>query len=356
MANNHIPDSFRRRKDEILRSLTTAPSEYQDKSPKGSIDTAIRPLIDDVNAQAGLVTTSSCAGRISVFREGRKKPDDTPAAFSGTNYDEPVGRQLATPGGKGGGGTWLFVSHDPLSSSLTDEGSIMKRFGLSEASAGLTGPTSAATTRYVHFKFEPMILHILTASAQHAQMVLTAAAHAGFRESGAINLMPTPAWAKLPATAMPMVGVRCLSLGLDSIIGFQPDGEGIQSPRALVTEEYLHTLVQIAAKRFEENAKKTENFRAKLLDICQRDVPGGEGRLPWQSTSPRSSTREDAVLRRERKKQEGLERREADPKLKPTQQAEKDEDSELLLLDTMIWNEPCDDYHSLHSSLAICPL
>lgn len=39
-----------------------------DFSPKGSIDVPIRPIVDLINDIDSLVTTSSCSGRISIFR------------------------------------------------------------------------------------------------------------------------------------------------------------------------------------------------------------------------------------------------------------------------------------------------
>src|SRR5689334_16583600 len=38
-----------------------------DKSPKGNVDDGVWELINEINAVEGLVTTSSCAGRVSCF-------------------------------------------------------------------------------------------------------------------------------------------------------------------------------------------------------------------------------------------------------------------------------------------------
>ncbi|KAG8528669.1 uncharacterized protein KY384_006356 [Bacidia gigantensis] len=67
-----IPALFHTRKSAILSHLSTPAETYTDASPKGSVDAGIVGLIDRINAIEGLVTTSSCAGRISVFVEGRK--------------------------------------------------------------------------------------------------------------------------------------------------------------------------------------------------------------------------------------------------------------------------------------------
>ena len=76
---------FEATKDAVLQELAAG----HDLSPKGSIDVPIRPLVDFINSIDGLVTTSSCSGRISVFR------NDTSSGNKGIN--------------------WLLVRHSPIS-------------------------------------------------------------------------------------------------------------------------------------------------------------------------------------------------------------------------------------------------
>lgn len=140
------PPSFTQRKERILAQLAVPEGEYTDASPKGSVDEGIRVLIDGINALEGFVTTSSCAGRVSVFREGE-------------------GRKLAGVGGKGGGGNWLFVSHDPV--PLEDgepERDLEDLLGLKEAENQEASSErvddslrDGAAARLIHFKFEPMV-------------------------------------------------------------------------------------------------------------------------------------------------------------------------------------------------------
>jgi tRNA wybutosine-synthesizing protein 3 len=129
---------FRSKKSKILEQLSVPDASYTDLSPKGSVDVGIRDLIAEINAIDGLVTTSSCAGRISVFLEGVKREDG--------------GRdgQVATPGGKGAGGQWLFVSHDPVKRGEENTGDWGKVFGLQEKG-------DSEGKRLIHFKFEPMV-------------------------------------------------------------------------------------------------------------------------------------------------------------------------------------------------------
>ena len=72
--------SFADRKARILAEV--------DRSPKGSWDARIVALLNWINDQPGIVTTSSCSGRVALYR--------SPAE----------GSQKA--------GSWLFVSHDPV--------------------------------------------------------------------------------------------------------------------------------------------------------------------------------------------------------------------------------------------------
>jgi tRNA wybutosine-synthesizing protein 3 len=142
-----LPQTFQSKKSKILSSLSIPSTHYTDLSPKGSVDAAILPLIHQINAIDGLVTTSSCAGRISVFLEGRR-------GKGRGNLVDGVG---AGVGGKGRGGRWLFVSHDPL--KLEKGVDLMKLFGL-EGDGEKNGESSGKRNgmRVVRFQFEPMVL------------------------------------------------------------------------------------------------------------------------------------------------------------------------------------------------------
>ncbi|KAI3327379.1 methyltransferase TYW3-domain-containing protein [Xylariaceae sp. AK1471] len=305
------PRSFSQRKERILELLAVPDAEYSDASPKGSVDEGIRELIGEINVLEGYVTTSSCAGRVSVFVEGRKAGDyegEKDVGEEEGNADGARRATLAAVGGKGGGGAWLFVSHDPV---VVDEGGERRRgedvkrlLGLygsmeSEEVLGDMGKTSSSSkdTRLVHFKFEPMILHVLTASLEHAQLLLRCGLQAGFRESGAINLLPSSSSSSTTstaevATATPIVAIRSMGLSLESLIGVQENGR----TKCTVSEDYLYSLLRIANERFEENRKRIERFRTAVLDAS---YPSKKDGTEW----------EDAKARRERKRAEGLRRK-----------------------------------------------
>lgn len=142
-----LPDpsqSFTEKKTKILEQLSVPDAQYTDLSPKGTVDKGIRHLIDEINSTSGFVTTSSCAGRVSVFQEGRKAP--LPAGGD-ADVDEGPSAQVAGVGGKGAGGTWLFVSHDPVEGQdwVTDL-QLVDEHGSQDGKS-----------RLIHFKFEPMV-------------------------------------------------------------------------------------------------------------------------------------------------------------------------------------------------------
>jgi tRNA wybutosine-synthesizing protein 3 len=152
-----LPQSFIAKKKIILNQLSVPISEYDDLSPKGSVDEGIRDLIDEINRIEGCVTTSSCSGRVSVFLEGKKQVHGEELDGSLREGSESGVRETtAGVGGKGGGGRWLYVSHNEVDITQHDgaEGSLTSLLGMEQSHDGLR---SGAGIRFIHFKFEPMV-------------------------------------------------------------------------------------------------------------------------------------------------------------------------------------------------------
>ncbi|KAL2871537.1 tRNA wybutosine-synthesizing 3 family protein [Aspergillus lucknowensis] len=305
-----VPPTFVSRKNRILAELSLPEQEYSDLSPKGSVDEGIREFIQDINNLPGLVTTSSCAGRISVFLEGRR-PSNLP---EGKTTSEA--KKFAPSGGKGAG-KWLYVSHDPLSTESCsaalnghdgskERKSLHDMFGMVPGDGKPPGVNKEGhAPRLVRFHFEPMILHIMAATLHHAQPVLSAASSSGFRESGLQSLRCLDGG----DGPSPIVAVRSAGLALESVIGYCEDGsdgdyDG-QVIRSLVTEEYLQMLVAMSNERFLTNSKRKERFRTALLNACSADYPVGMRRKG--KTKPPSW--EDAETRKARMREEGLTRK-----------------------------------------------
>jgi tRNA wybutosine-synthesizing protein 3 len=151
-----MTNRFEARKQNILTQLEAPDGEYHDLSPKGSVDEPIRDLIREINTFDGLVTTSSCSGRISVFLEGRKSGTDDA-------LNEENGASEAGPGGKGGG-AWLFISHTSVETFGADETStLFAKFGL-DGTVPQEGEVPGVNSRYIHLKFEPMVSSMPTVS------------------------------------------------------------------------------------------------------------------------------------------------------------------------------------------------
>ncbi|KAI9843012.1 MAG: hypothetical protein M1837_006643 [Sclerophora amabilis] len=355
MSNDLPPlsQSFQSRKLHILQYLSTPQTSYTDASPKGSVDADVQPLIGAINGFEGLVTTSSCAGRVCVFVEGRKrkKPQGNVDDDRDEHYEEGEGdvrildggsrdrkNRTAGIGGKGGGGNWSFVSHNPIQiPDSTDSGETSAAHDHFTNLFGLIPPAVTeecehaslqfdAATRLVHFKFEPMILHVLTGSPIQAHAILTAALQAGFRESGAVGPFISSSFCN------PVVAIRCTGLSFDSIIGYVPessssslsstaDASPTQSPISLVSEAHLQLLVSIANVRFTENARRRERFAIELTKSMSRLIAGsgsrhskGDGHVNFDLERPLEGSKvrewEDTATRRQRKREEGLRRRE----------------------------------------------
>ncbi|KAJ2906002.1 hypothetical protein MKZ38_003485 [Zalerion maritima] len=327
---------FTSKKRRILERLAVPEGEYTDLSPKGSVDEGIRGLIGEINSFDGLVTTSSCAGRVSVFVEGAKRGSEAEGGEREGRRGLGAGTRAAA-GGKGGGGRWLFVSHDPLSGpgdggggdvvgllGLAARGRVETEASLADDEAG-----SGKGRRLIHFKFEPLILHVLASSLRHAQIVLKGGLQAGFRESGAHGLVPaagsaaaaatkaTPpshpcsrSWAAPPEqdqAITPMVAIRSMGLGFESLIGYQStDGEN----HLVVSPEYLWSLVGIANERFKENTKRIARFREALEGGMEKEANdgggGGNGGKGGKRGDGENGEWEDTGKRRERKRVEGL--------------------------------------------------
>jgi tRNA wybutosine-synthesizing protein 3 len=155
---------FANHKAHILAEIA---SPEPDGSPKGFIDTQIIPLINRLNEHGEVITTSSCSGRVSVFLEGVKKPRARQSFVEET--DEGTGN--ASFGGKGDGGKWLFVSHDPVNcKNKTPKeveqmllGDLYEKISsdIIEGSETVSIPNDEfgvyPSTRFAHLKFEPMV-------------------------------------------------------------------------------------------------------------------------------------------------------------------------------------------------------
>ncbi|EDV27472.1 uncharacterized protein TRIADDRAFT_53200 [Trichoplax adhaerens] len=127
-------DEFQKQKNRCLSST--------DNSIKGSIDAKILSLVQLINENKDYFTTSSCSGRIMIFRKVNQ--------LKSKNCES------------------LFVTHD----SITED----------DVNFLLNGQIEDS----VIFKFEPFVLHVQCRTMNHARLLLKVALTSGFRNSGIV--------------------------------------------------------------------------------------------------------------------------------------------------------------------------
>ncbi|CAA3008333.1 tRNA wybutosine-synthesizing 2 3 4 [Olea europaea subsp. europaea] len=215
---------FEKRKAVNLAAMT---SPEPDKSPKGNIDTPIIPLLTTINSHPSYFTTSSCSGRISVLAQ----PIDTAAAAATTVKK------------KAKGGTWVFVSHDPVPPF-----SILP---LLFSSSSNESPPRVATEsdnillQSLVFRFEPLIIAVECKDIEAAQSLISLAISCGFRESGITS-----------ASKRVIIAIRC-SIRLEVPLG--------DTLKLMVSPEYVEYLVGVANEKMVANRKRTDLFLNSLL-------------------------------------------------------------------------------------------
>lgn len=237
---------FDQKKKSILDEISLTLALTPDASPKGTIDHLCIPIIESINSHPDMVTTSLCSGRVSVFLEGNKK-DST---------------QI---GAKGNEGRWLFVSHEPEK--------LPGWYNSIEFEFDELSPVSQ-DTRYILYKFEPLILHVKCRDLATANLLYLTAMGCGFRETG--------------IGSNNIVGIR-ISIKLDVPIGHLQEERYI----LVVPKTYLELITKLSLDRFEENFRKMAQLKASIEQMGTAAVKVVE-------------TKEEKRLRMKR---EGLERR-----------------------------------------------
>jgi tRNA wybutosine-synthesizing protein 3 len=90
-----------------------------------------------------------------------------------------------------------------------------------------------------------------------------------------------------------------MGLAVESIVGRLPaDGEAV----CVVPESYLESLIMTANKRFEENSRRISRFRSLLLNALS------DSKSPKSRRKEDGDLWEDATIRKERRRAEGLKR------------------------------------------------
>ena len=202
-----------------------------DLSLKGSIDAPILDLVTDINNIDLFYTTSSCSGRITVMKEDYLLPD----VLQGTNsYDQ--GETMDDPSKtKTKSGGWILASHEPIKTDV-----ILEKLHDIKCCC--------------KFKFEPFVMHIKCASLEAAYLLQKASVSCGFRNTGIT-------FGHQGRQIMIAIrGTLSLEVPITDITG-----------KALVSDEYIQYVNDIATQKFRENAKRTmklhQHFKTLFLTL-----------------------------------------------------------------------------------------
>ncbi|KZV20167.1 Met-10+ like family protein [Dorcoceras hygrometricum] len=212
---------FDKRKDAAMVAMK---SPEPDNSPKGTLDLPIIPLLNAINSHPSFFTTSSCSGRISVF-------------------SHPTNQSALKKKAKGG--TWIFISHDPVHPSSL----------LPLLYPASPDPPSPTPSQNIVFRFEPLIIAVECRDLEAAQSLVSLAISCGFRESGITSV-----------SKRIIIAIRC-SIRLEVPLG--------DSVKLMVSKEYVEYLVGVANEKMEANRKRTDLFMSTLIKngFSSRQIP-----------------------------------------------------------------------------------
>ncbi|XP_057764888.1 tRNA wybutosine-synthesizing protein 2/3/4 isoform X2 [Salvia miltiorrhiza] len=211
---------FQKRKSAALAAMNSA---APDKSPKGTIDAPIIPLLISINSHPSYFTTSSCSGRISILSQPTASPSSAKK--------------------KARGGTWLLLSHEPVHPSSVSALLFPSRPPLPDA----------MEEQSIVFRFEPLIIAVECVNVEAAQSLVSLAIACGFRESGITSV-----------SKRTIIAIRC-SIRMEVPLG--------STHKLMVTPEYVEYLVGIANEKMGTNRKRTDHFHNKL---SENGFPGTE--------------------------------------------------------------------------------
>jgi len=207
-----------------------------DKSPKGSVDVAIRPLVNLINLHPSYATLSSCSGRIALFDPHLIQQEDS--EHTQATEDEVMECSLSKEKSGKGHGAWLLASHEEVApSTLVDL---------------LDEPGEARET--LIFKHEPLLLHVAASSLKRGQQLLSVALQLGFRESGIVV-----------SSNRVTVAIRTHSLAL--CVPLARRGP-LRPPHA-----YLGTLVKEANTRMQSNQEKLQRLYGSVQETLFMPAP-----------------------------------------------------------------------------------
>lgn len=186
---------FDRSKNSIQEKL-----EKEDKSRKGNVDEDAKPIINAINTKKDYYTTSSCGGRISLFRESVTKK----------KYDSG----------------WIFVKH----------GLVTKQ--------EIQNALKNTPLDTIWFRQETPIFHIAARNIDAAKKLLKLCRDLGFKHSGIIG-----------------VSRRVM---IEIIFNEKIDCPISENTKLKVTEEHLDLLIKKANEKLKRNQELLKKFEKEI--------------------------------------------------------------------------------------------
>ena len=256
---------------------------HADKSPKGSVDDRIRPLVDLINHHDCLATLSSCSGRMALFdpnspaTHDESTIDDEDIAATATTNSNITANNSGSASGKGHG-RWLMVSHDPIALPPTEWVNSLDEAFRSRLDTKLVtdecdsdhiedsqiSETGNHQLQPISFLFEPMLLHIAACNLSRGQELLQIALQCGFRESGLVV-----------TSHRVTVAIRSAALTMSvpmffvvDILAAEDDARMTNATTAKFYSSYLHQLIIEGNRRLHRNQDKLN----QLYKSIQRNL------------------------------------------------------------------------------------
>ncbi len=164
---------FNLEKKRYVEQLAFQQKEHQkDKSKKGFLDFEVKELVTAINQLDQFYTTSSCAGRIILFRAVTSKKCDNQWIY--VSHKKVQKKQLIS---------LIQSSFDQNENSFVhDENTFAENKGIRVSGKGARD--EGADRGVVWLRYEPLILHVCAASVEDAEQFLDLARQVGFKRGG----------------------------------------------------------------------------------------------------------------------------------------------------------------------------
>ena len=241
--------AFAQRKAQTLAELAADSGDF---SRAGHVDERARPIVGLVNRHPSFFTTSSCAGRVSLFADP-------------TTATRAAGMK---------GGEWVYVNHDPADADAI-VAAVRRKLGEDEDGGEGMDPECTLVLR-----FEPFILSVEASTLEEGARLVAAARDAGYRESGITA-----------SDKRFILAVRC-SIRMEVPV--------VSCGERLVTDDALRRLVSIANDKHAANSSRAERLMERFIAVFgdELEAPatrGGDGRAGEERGDEAGETSESAL-------------------------------------------------------------